>query len=156
MTLTLQATDVRTDLTLDELWERHGAAMSSLACAMTGDSATGTRTAWLVIREIAPTGDGGEDLGRIAEVVYRRALDIAPGGTARTASAPLPEVMVRLSRMAHHQRASLALCVYGGLTYRRVAEVLDIPAAEVAALLTSGLRELRQAPTATTSEPYCA
>ena len=70
--------------------------------------------------------------------------------TARTSrwnhpSSPhLPPVMVWLGQLAHLQRACLALCVFGGLTHREAADLLDVPPSTVAELLTAGLRELGQ------------
>ena len=57
-------------------------------------------------------------------------------------AAMLPPVMVWVSQLARLQRASLALCVYGGLTHREAAALLDVPPSTVADLLTAGLREL--------------
>ena len=54
----------------------------------------------------------------------------------------LPPVVVWVSRLARLQRASLALCVFGGLTHREAAALLDVPPSTVADLLTAGLREL--------------
>ncbi len=57
-------------------------------------------------------------------------------------AALLPPAMVWVSQLARLQRASLALCVFGGLTYREAAALLDVPPVTVADLLTAGLREL--------------
>ncbi len=54
----------------------------------------------------------------------------------------LTPVMVWVSQLARLQRASLALCVFGELTYRETAALLDLPPSTVADLLTAGLREL--------------
>ena len=73
--------------------------------------------------------------------VYRHSqesLGEAPG------AALLPPVMVWVSRLAGLQRASLALCVFGGLTHREAAALLEVPPSTVADLLTAGLRELRR------------
>ena len=50
--------------------------------------------------------------------------------------------MVWLGQLAQLQRACLALCVFGGLTHREAADLLDVPPSTVAELLTAGLREL--------------
>ena len=47
-----------------------------------------------------------------------------------------------LSRLARLQRASLALCIYGGLTHREAATLLGVPPGTVAELITAGLREV--------------
>ena len=75
----------------------------------------------------------------LARHVYRHTQELAgetPG------AAQLPPVMVWVSRLARLQRASLALCVFGGLTHREAAALLDVPPSTVADLLTAGLREL--------------
>ena len=59
----------------------------------------------------------------------RRRAAAAGHGVARVSS---PEL----------QRASLALCVFGGLTHREAAALLGVPPSTVAELLTAGLREL--------------
>jgi len=71
--------------------------------------------------------------------VYQRTQELA-GDTS--GAGPLPPVMVWLSQLAWLQRASLALCVFGGLTHREAAALLDVPPGTVADLLTAGLRDL--------------
>jgi DNA-directed RNA polymerase specialized sigma24 family protein len=77
--------------------------------------------------------------------VYRHAQDHA-GDTS--VAVLLPPVMVRVSRLARLQRASLALCMFGGLAYQEAAALLDVPPSTVADLLTAGLRELGATPPA--------
>lgn len=76
---------------------------------------------------------------RLVRHVYQRTQEL-DGGTSGTVL--LPPVMVWVSRLARLQRASLALCVFGGLTHREAAALLDVPPGTVADLLTAGLREL--------------
>ena len=59
-------------------------------------------------------------------------------------TASLPPLMVWLGQLAQLQRASLALCVFGGLTHREAADLLGVPPSTVAELLTAGLHELGQ------------
>ena len=71
--------------------------------------------------------------------MYRHTQESA----GETPGAVLPSpVMVWMSQLARVQRASLALCVFGGLTHREAAALLDVPPSTVADLLTTGLREL--------------
>ena len=70
--------------------------------------------------------------------VYRHAQE----RVCETPGAGLPPIMVWLSQLARLQRASLALCVFGGLTQREAAALLDVPPGTVTDLLTAGLREL--------------
>ena len=71
--------------------------------------------------------------------VYRHTQE--PAGET-SGAVLLPPVMVWVSQLARLQRASLALCVFGGLTHREAAALLDVPPSTVADLLTAGLREL--------------
>ena len=71
--------------------------------------------------------------------VYRHTRE--PAGET-SGAVLLPPVMVWVSQLARLQRASLALCVFGGLTHREAAALLDVPPSTVADLLTAGLREL--------------
>ena len=71
--------------------------------------------------------------------VYRHTRE--PAGET-SGAVLLPAVMVWVSQLARLQRASLALCVFGGLTHREAAALLDVPPSTVADLLTAGLREL--------------
>jgi DNA-directed RNA polymerase specialized sigma24 family protein len=71
--------------------------------------------------------------------VYRHAQEST---AERSGATSLPPVMVWVSQLARLQRASLALCVFGGLTYRETAALLDVPPSTVADLLTAGLREM--------------
>ena len=126
---------------LRRLWDGHGAAAYSLACALLGDEAAAADAVWLAMADVARDApDEPEELRRrLVCQVYRRAQQAAertPG------AARLPRAMVWLSTLARLQRASLALCVYGGLTHRETAALLDVPPATVADLLTTGLREI--------------
>ena len=72
-----------------------------------------------------------------ARHVYRHSQELA-GETSGTPH--LPPVMVWLGQLAQLQRACLALCVFGGHTYREAADLLDVPPSTVADLLTAGLQ----------------
>ena len=127
---------------LEELWDRLGASAYTLACALLGDEVAAGEAVRLAMADLARTADGSTERAwsSLARHVYRHAeaLDVR-----RPVAAQLPPVMVWVSRMARLQRASLALCVYGRLTHREAAALLDVPPATVAELLTAGLRELR-------------
>ena len=71
--------------------------------------------------------------------VYRHTQE--PAGDT-SGAVLLPPLMMWVSQLARLQRASLALCVFGGLTHREAAALLDVPPSTVADLLTAGLREL--------------
>ena len=59
--------------------------------------------------------------------------------------------MVWLGELAQLQRAGLALCVFGGHTYREAAGLLGLPPTTVAELLTSALREVNRLTTGVTA-----
>jgi len=72
---------------------------------------------------------------------YRRVPKVAMRTSARRRRRAI-QCGVFPSTRRNSQRASLALCVFGGLTHREAAALLDVPPGTVAALLTAGLREL--------------
>jgi len=125
-----------------DLWDRHGEATYTLACALLGDECAAFETVRQAVTDLARSGEvHSDDEARrfLACAVYRHAPE-QPAST--TDSSRLPQPMVWLHRLARLQRASLALCVYGGLTHREAAVLLDVPPATVAGLLTAGLKEL--------------
>lgn len=125
-----------------DLWDRHGGSAYALACALLGNETAAAEVVRLAMADLARSTDvRSHDQARreLARSVYRHAPE-PPGGTADAVQLPRP--MVWLSRLARLQRASLALCVYGGLTHREAADLLDVPPATVADLLIAGLREL--------------
>jgi DNA-directed RNA polymerase specialized sigma24 family protein len=127
---------------LEDLWDRHGGAAYAVACALLGDEAAAAEVVRLAMLDLARSVRGvstEEARRRLVRHVYGHAQEHAADASG---AAPLPPGMVQLSQLARLQRASLALCVFGGLTHREAAALLDVPSSTVAALLTSGLREL--------------
>jgi len=125
-----------------DLWDRHGGSAYALACALLGNEAAVAEAVRLAMADLARSGEVRSDAEArrvLARSVYRHARDL-PSGTADAHR--LPRAMVWLSRLARLQRASLALCLYGGLTHREAAALLDVPPATVADLLIAGLREV--------------
>lgn len=127
---------------LEDLWDRHGGSAYALACALLGNEVAAVEAVRLAMADLAHSIRGvstQEARGCLARHVYRHTQESA----AETAGAGLlPPVMVWVSQLARLQRASLALCVFGGLTHREAAALLDVPPSTVADLLTAGLREL--------------
>jgi DNA-directed RNA polymerase specialized sigma24 family protein len=127
---------------LEDLWDRHGRSAYALACGLLGNEAAAADAVSLAMLDLARSIRGGsteEARGCLVRHVYRHTQEPAdemPGAVL------LPPVMVWVSQLARLQRASLALCVFGGLTHREAAELLDVPPSTVADLLTAGLREL--------------
>ncbi|WP_460715063.1 RNA polymerase sigma factor [Nocardioides dilutus] len=127
---------------LRDQWDRHGGSAYALACALLGNEKAAAESVRLAMTDLARSTDvrSDDDARRLlARSVLRHAPE-PPSGTADGERLPRP--MVWLSRLARLQRASLALCVYGGLTHREAADLLGVSPATVADLLTAGLREL--------------
>jgi hypothetical protein len=128
---------------LERVWDRHGGSVYSLACALLGDEAAAVRVVTLAMVDLALSTDGEsheDTLDFLSRRVYLHSQDVS---VAPSSSPHLPPVMGWLGQLAHLQRACLALCVFGGLTHREAADLLDVPPSTVAELLTAGLRELR-------------
>jgi len=127
---------------LEDLWDRHGASVYALACALLGNEVAAAEAVRLAMADLARpmSGVSTQEARRcLVRHVYRHAQE--PAGET-SGAVQLPPVMVWVSQLARLQRASLALCVFGGLTHREAAAVLDVPPSTVADLLTAGLREL--------------
>lgn len=124
------------------LWNSHGQSVYSLAHALLGDETAAMRAVALgmvdfVRRDISTRG---EDTGRtLARLVYLRSTELMNEASTSTDLTP---VLRWLAQLAQLQRASLALCVFGGHTYGDAAKVLGIAPLTVAQLLTSGLNDL--------------
>ena len=127
---------------LEDLWDRHGGSAYALACALLGNEAAAAEAVRLAMSDLARStrGVSTEEARRcLVRHVYQHAREL----TGETSGMVLlPPVMVWVSQLARLQRASLALCVFGGLTYRETAALLDVPPSTVADLLTAGLREM--------------
>ncbi len=127
---------------LEDLWDRHGGTAYALACALLGNEVAAAEAVRLAMADLARSirGVSTEEARRcLVNHVYQRTQEL-DGETS--GAVLLPPVMVWVSRLARLQRASLALCVFGGLTHREAAALLDVPPGTVADLLTAGLREL--------------
>ena len=127
---------------LEDLWDRHGRSAYALACALLGNEVAAAEAVRLAMADLDRSirGVSTEEARRcLVRHVYRHTQE--PAGETSDAVL-LPPVMVWLGQLARLQRASLALCVFGGLTHREAAALLDVPPSTVADLLTAGLREL--------------
>jgi DNA-directed RNA polymerase specialized sigma24 family protein len=126
---------------LEDLWDRHGGSVYALACALLGNEVAAAEAVRLAMADLASsrTVSMQEAQRWLVRHVYRHSQ--RPAGET-SGAVLLPPVMVWVSQLARVQRASLALCVFGGLTHREAAALLDVPPSTVADLLTAGLREL--------------
>lgn len=126
----------------EQLWNEHGQRVYALAHALLGDEtaamhavASGMLDLVRLEGAVSP-GDIGCALARHVYVRCTASSGVAPR------RAGLPPTMEWLDELADLQRASIALCAFGGHTYRCAAEVLGIAPSTVAQLLTSGLAEI--------------
>jgi hypothetical protein len=127
---------------LEDLWDRHGGSAYALACALLGNEVAAAAAVRLAMADLARSirGVSPEEAQRcLVRHVYRHTQELV-GQTPSTTQ--LPPVMVWVSQLARLQRASLALCYFGGLTHREAAALLGVPPGTVADLLNAGLREL--------------
>jgi hypothetical protein len=127
---------------LEDLWDRHGGSACALACALLGNDVAAAEAVRLAMADLARSirGVSPEEARRcLVRHVYRHTQELV-GQTPSTTQ--LPPVMVWVSQLAWRQRASLALCYFGGLTHREAAALLGVPPSTVADLLNAGLREL--------------
>jgi DNA-directed RNA polymerase specialized sigma24 family protein len=130
---------------LEDLWDRHGGSVYALACALVGDEAAAAQAVELAMFHVARStrGVSTEEARRcLVRHVYRHTQEHA----GNTSGVLLSPVMVWVSQLARLQRAVVALCMFGGLTHREAAALLDVEPSTVAALLRSGLRELARLP----------
>jgi len=127
---------------VEDQWDRNGGSAYALAYALLGDEVAAAEAVTRAMADLARSNRGvsTEEARRsLARHVYLHAQE--PAGET-SGAVQLPPVMVWVSQLARLQRASLALCVFGGLTHREAAALLDVPPRTVADLLTAGLREL--------------
>ena len=131
---------------LEDLWDRHGTSVYTLACAILGDEAAAAQAVTLGMTDLArSTGSASNtDAHRSwAHHTYWRSQELA-GETPRTPHQP--RATEWLGQLAELQRSCLALCLFGGHNYREAAGLLGLPPMTVADLLTSGLREVKRLP----------
>ncbi len=133
-----------TDDWAEDLWNAHGQVVYSMACALLGDESAAMRAVALGMVDLVRADEvtSAADTARaLARHIYRHSAHLA---SETYDSTSLPSAMVWLAQLARLQRAALALCAFGGLTYTDAAKVLGITPLAVAQLLTSGLEEIRR------------
>lgn len=128
---------------LARTFDRHGPDLHAVATLLTPDPELARRLVVLALADSEPT----DELPDLSTVVVRGWIDGHPE-QVETITPAQPSIVDRVHELSAHERASLALCRFGGQTYREAATTLDLRPSEVATLLTSGLRSLRVAPPA--------
>ncbi len=156
------------ELALAEVYDAHGAVVFGLAARVAGDRTaaedlTQDVFVWLWEHPDAYDPDRGSLRAFRATVARRRAIDWLRSAGARhrreerVTSRPVPpedpadeiarvemttEVRSAVDRLPRAQREALDLAYYGGLTYREVAERLEIPEGTAKTRLRSALASL--------------
>jgi DNA-directed RNA polymerase specialized sigma24 family protein len=126
----------------EDLWNGHGQRLYSLAYALIGDETAAMQAVALGMVDLVRSDRAmsANDTGcALARHVYVRSVALSDEASPRTV---LPPAMEWLAQLADLQRASIALCAFGGHTCGCAAEVLGIAVPVVAQLLTSGLAEI--------------
>lgn len=128
----------------EDVWNRHGQLVYSMACALVGDEAAAMRAVALGMVDLVRT-DVVTSAQDAAPALARHVYWHTAHGMRDTSSlTSLPPAMAWLAQLAQLQRAALALCALGGFTHSDAAELMGITPDEAAQLLTSGLNELRR------------
>ena len=118
---------------LEDLWDRHGTSVFTLARVLLCDETAAAQAVTLGMTDLARSAGSAStnDAHRSwARHVYWRSQELA-GETTRT-SLLVPPAMVWLGQLAELQRACLALCLFGGHNYREAAGLLGVPPRTVA------------------------
>lgn len=107
----------------EELWDLHGSALFALACALVGDEPTALHAVTWAMADLyshfdaVPDIPQGEALREAAECLFMRCHAV-PADTHVRRTMILPPLMVLLGEIACEQRGALALCAFGGHSYR--------------------------------------
>ena len=130
----------------EELWDLHGLSLFAMSCALLGDHTAAMRAVTLGMVDLYRSSEVGgppaeQALRSAARHVFRH-CDQMHREESVLWSLTEPSVMTWLGELADFQRHTLALCVFGGHTYREAADVLGVPPGTVARLLISGLHQL--------------
>jgi hypothetical protein len=129
-------------MTPEDLWDRHGGSLLALARTLLGDTSAAQRavaSALTTLYQEQGEPEAGQALQAAARCVFahseamRSRTSLVAFETTRT-SGTSP-----FRRMALNQRRILALCVYGGHTFRDAAAVMGISDDTAARLISTGL-----------------
>lgn len=123
-----------------ELFDRIGPELCRLAGVLTADADCADELVLTAIAEHRADGSCRSDLRILAGAIF---LDWASRETVDLAAESSGDGIVGdLRGLPHEQLAAIALCRYGGHSYRQAADLLGLPAAELAQILCAALRNL--------------
>lgn len=131
----------------EALWDLYDANLWAMARTLLGEESASLHAVTLGMVDLyRPSGPDArvaadDALHAAAASVYQRFVQMPANPPGRRPRAE-PVAAARLAHLADLQRRTLALCVFGGHTYRQAAIALDVPAGTTAQLLVSGLRDL--------------
>lgn len=135
------------DVAPDSVWALYGTSVFAMACALLGDEPAALRAVTMGMVDVfTPDAESlhpspDSSLRGVAGLVYQRCEELA-GEVSVSRTMTGPSLMVWLGELATAQRKALALCVFGGHTYREAAHLLGLAPGTVAALLKAGLHDL--------------
>lgn len=147
-----------------ELLDRLGPELYRLATVLTADADFAERLVISAIGDHCPNDSPQSDLRNLSAAIFlewtRRDLPaIAPkrsGRLRRPAATPDDLTLDELHALPEDQLGALALCKFGAHSYRRAAELLGIPATELASILCAALRSLDRPTTGLNVRPSAA
>ena len=136
----------------DDLCDVHGSALFSLAWMILGDRAAAEFVAVQAILDacsgpvhVAHASDRWE-MARYAYIRCLRQPQVAAGQSQNGSPdhGGSDPTSTTLGLLSAHERAAIALGIFGGHTYEEIADLMRLPRPEIAVLLRSGLHALRQ------------
>lgn len=147
---TLHATRENRRETAAELLDRLGPALCRLAGVLTDNLQLAEQLVLTAIAEHRSDGSAQRDLRVLSGAIYldwasRDSAELAvdPAGRGpRPAPTTSSETLDDLHALPQDQLAAVALCKFGAHSYRQAADLLGVPAAELAQILCAALRNL--------------
>ncbi|MGH3360807.1 MAG: hypothetical protein ACRDO7_18530 [Nocardioidaceae bacterium] len=132
--------------------EQHGVPLYLLGCVLTADEDDAVTVVADAIGQrydgpaAADLREGPDARRRLARHVYLEGSRLGGSSTPARPAAPgeaadrgsLPPAVLWLMRLSTQQRALIALCLFGGHTYREAAALMNIEADEAMTLLRDG------------------
>ncbi|MCW2831418.1 MAG: hypothetical protein JWP31_2110 [Aeromicrobium sp.] len=123
----------------EALHDEHGAALLALASTLTHDNELAEQ---IVVHVIVTHLDRRTSLPTLAAATHLAWTAMRPLVDEAPSSAVGHKLHDQVHQLPDDQRVALGLCAYGGLTCHESAEVMGLPAADLARLLTDALRTL--------------
>lgn len=139
----------RAPMAPEKLWDLHGGSLLALARTLLGDESAAQRAVAAGLAALyQDRGDTGATLTLpvAARYVFAHSEAMRSHGALVTFEGTDASGTSTFRQMALNQRRMLALCIYGGYTYRDAAAAIGVSAETAARLVTTALKRSRQAP----------